>query len=167
MPVCFGFSLPGSGHFHPLVPLARALARAGHEVAFATAAEMGQRVEAAGFEFHATGMGMRPQIAEARERYPEAAAIEDGRRRFEEFVPRMLAAAPARATDLIPLVAPWRPDVIVHDEAELAAPLAGVIAAVPWAVRASCCADRPAWPGCPPASSLRSPTTLASASVTT
>lgn len=127
--------LPGSGHFHPLVPLARALARAGHPVAFATAAEMGPRVEAAGFEFHPTGMGMTEQIAEARSRYPESDGIEDGRQRFEQFVPRMLAgvAAPARAEDLLPLVARWRPDVLVHDEAELAAPLAGLVAGVPWA----------------------------------
>lgn len=123
------------GHFNPIVPLARAASRAGHNVAIATAAELGHRVEAAGFEFHATGIGMLEQIETARSRYPEASAITDGRERFEDFVPRMLAgvAAPARARDLIPLVARWKPDVIVHDEAEFAAPIAAKVAGVPWA----------------------------------
>lgn len=127
--------LPSMGHFNPIVALARALSRAGHDVAVATAAELGRRVEAAGFEFHPTGIGMMEQIETARNQYPRASAIEDGRQRFEEFVPRMLAgvAAPARARDLIPLVERWKPNVIVHDEAELAGPLAAKVAGVPWA----------------------------------
>ena len=123
------------GHFNPIVALARALSRTGHDVAVATGAELGRRVVAAGFEFHPTGIGMMEQIETARGQYPRASASQDGRQRFEEFVPRMLAgvAAPARARDLIPLVARWNPDVIVHDEAELAGPIAAKVAGVPWA----------------------------------
>src|SRR5438045_3025197 len=39
----------GYGHFHPLVPLARALQQRGHEVAFATGPSMKPQVEASGF----------------------------------------------------------------------------------------------------------------------
>jgi UDP:flavonoid glycosyltransferase YjiC (YdhE family) len=37
---------PAQGHFHPMGPLARALAQRGHEVAFATGADSGERLEA-------------------------------------------------------------------------------------------------------------------------
>ena len=38
------------GHFHPLVPLARAFVDDGHEVAFATSASFGEHVRATGFD---------------------------------------------------------------------------------------------------------------------
>src|SRR5262245_54290 len=47
---------PAYGHFHPMVPLARALVAAGHEVAFATAENFCPRVEQAGFRCFAAGM---------------------------------------------------------------------------------------------------------------
>jgi UDP:flavonoid glycosyltransferase YjiC (YdhE family) len=127
--------LPGYGHFNPLVPLARALERAGHQVAFATAAEFCPRVAAAGFDAHPAGLGMRTQIDEAGRRYPDFFAMAAGKARFEAFVPRMLAgiAAPARAADMLPLIERWRPDVLLHDEAELAAPLVGAVTGIPWA----------------------------------
>jgi UDP:flavonoid glycosyltransferase YjiC (YdhE family) len=127
--------LPGYGHFNPLVPLARALARAGHEVAFATAADFCPRVERAGFRAFAAGLGMRQQMELAARRYPQEAALPPGKERFETFVPRMLAgvAAPARAADLIPLARRWRPHVVLHDEAEFAAPVAADVLGVPYA----------------------------------
>ena len=42
--------IPSEGHFRPLLPLARALAAAGHHVAFATAVDWHPRVAAEGFE---------------------------------------------------------------------------------------------------------------------
>ncbi len=39
----------GSGHFHPLVPVARVLVEAGHEVAVAAPGSFGPTVEASGF----------------------------------------------------------------------------------------------------------------------
>ncbi|MGH9277023.1 MAG: glycosyltransferase [Acidimicrobiales bacterium] len=126
--------LPGHGHFNPMLALARALQRAGHEVAFATAADFAPHIERTGFPAFPAGISLARQIDEARRRYPEQdrlAAME----RFEQFVPRMLAgvAAPARAAGLVPLVARWKPDVLVHDETELAGPIAAVRAGIPWA----------------------------------
>ncbi|MBW3548252.1 MAG: glycosyltransferase, partial [Actinobacteria bacterium] len=111
-----------------------ALATAGHEVAFATAGEFCPRVEAAGFAAFPAGLGHFEQVEEARRRFP-AAALPPGKERFETFVPLMLAgvAAPARAADLVPIVADWRPDVVVHDETELAGPVAAAVAGIPWA----------------------------------
>ena len=126
--------LPGHGHFNPMLPLAHALTRAGHEVAFATAEDFCPRVVAAGFTAFSAGLSLSRQMAEARDRYPEQDAMK-GAARFESFVPRMLAgvAAPARAEDLVPLVERWKPDVLVHDETEFAGPLAAAVAGIPHA----------------------------------
>ncbi len=48
-------TLLGTGHFHPLVPLARALQQAGHEVAFAAPAASRELAEHSGFRFFAAG----------------------------------------------------------------------------------------------------------------
>lgn len=127
--------LPGHGHFLPMVPLARALATAGHEVAFATAADFCPRIERAGFAALPAGLSLPEQLEEAARLFPEQHALPPGKERFCSFVPRMLAgaAAPARASELVPLVREWRPDVVVHDETELAAPVAAVAGGVPHA----------------------------------
>ena len=124
--------VPGDGHFNPMLPLARAMAEAGHEVAFATAEAIGPHVVKAGFEFLPAGISLPDQLTEARRRYPAEAALL-GAERFENFVPRMLGgvAAPARIEDLVPIVDKWRPDVIVHDETELGGPVAAAVAGIP------------------------------------
>ena len=48
-------TIPGSGHFNPLVPTARALRVRGHDVAFAASPMFAQAIEAAGFEAHPAG----------------------------------------------------------------------------------------------------------------
>ena len=48
-------TLPASGHFHPLVPLARAALQAGHEVAFAAPASFCPAVERVGFRAYPAG----------------------------------------------------------------------------------------------------------------
>lgn len=117
-----------------MVPQARALVDAGHEVAFATAADFCPSIEKAGFAAFPAGMSLADQLSEAGLRVPEA-ALATGKKRFETFVPRMLAgvAAPARLVDLIPLLADWCPDVLLHDETELGGPVAAAGAGIPWA----------------------------------
>lgn len=126
--------LPGHGHFNPMLPLALATAGAGHEVAFATAGDFCPRVVKAGFTAFPTGLSLDAQLAQARARYPEQAALAGGER-FEQFVPRMLAgvAAPARAGDLLAAARDWRPDLLVHDEADFSAAVVAEVLGVPWA----------------------------------
>ena len=126
--------LPGHGHFNPMLALAQALTKAGHEVAFATAADFCPHIEKTGFAAFSAGLALARQMAEARERYPAQDALV-AMERFEQFVPRMLAgvAAPARAADLVPLVQEWKPDLLVHDETEFAGPVAAAVAGIPWA----------------------------------
>ncbi|CAA9230251.1 MAG: hypothetical protein AVDCRST_MAG10-1130 [uncultured Acidimicrobiales bacterium] len=117
-----------------MLALAQGLTRAGHEVAFATAADFCPHIERTGFEAFPAGLALAHQMEEARRRYPE----QDGlvaMERFEQFVPRMLGgvAAPARAADLVPLVRSWKPELLVHDETEFAGPIAAAVAGIPWA----------------------------------
>lgn len=127
--------LPGHGHFLPMVALARALADAGHDVAFATAADFGPKIERAGFATFPAGVSMPDQLVRAAQAYPEAHAMPYGKARFEAFVPRMLAgvAAPARAAGVAEAIDAWRPDVVVHEETELGGPVAAEAAGVPYA----------------------------------
>ncbi len=126
--------VPGDGHFNPMLPLARAMADAGHEVAFATAEAIAGRVVKAGFEFLPAGISLPEQLEESVRRFPAEAALV-GAERFENFVPRMLAevAAPPRIDDLMPIVEEWRPDVVVHDETELGGPVAAARFGLPHA----------------------------------
>ncbi|MGH9177199.1 MAG: glycosyltransferase [Acidimicrobiales bacterium] len=126
--------LPGHGHFNPMLALAQALARAGHEVAFATAADFCPRVERAGFTAFPAGLPLAAQMEQARQRFPDQDEL-SAMQRFEQFVPRMLAgvAAPARAQGLFPVVEGWRPDLLVHDETEFAGPVVAAAAGILWA----------------------------------
>jgi UDP:flavonoid glycosyltransferase YjiC (YdhE family) len=64
-------SSPASiGHFHPLVPLARALADAGHEVAVAAPAALAAAVAHAGFRHLPAG-----RDRDLDEAFPERAAL--------------------------------------------------------------------------------------------
>lgn len=118
----------------PMVPLAAAVARARHEVAFATAADFCPRIEEAGFAAFAAGISLAQQLEEAGRRYEEA-NLPPGKERFESFVPKMLAgvAAPPRAVDLVPIIERWQPDLLVHDETEFAGPAAAAATGIPYA----------------------------------
>jgi UDP:flavonoid glycosyltransferase YjiC (YdhE family) len=53
----------GSGHFHPLVPVARAVVAAGHDVAFVGAASFVPTVERVGFRALPAGFDNRGRTA--------------------------------------------------------------------------------------------------------
>jgi UDP:flavonoid glycosyltransferase YjiC (YdhE family) len=65
---------PGVGHFHPLVPLARALAAAGHEVAVACARAFGPTVAATGLQSVSAGVDWLAEEGPERA-FPELATI--------------------------------------------------------------------------------------------
>jgi len=117
-----------------MLALAEGLTHAGHDVAFATAADFCPHIERTGFAAFPAGLPLSRQISEARRAYPEQDALV-AMERFEQFVPRMLGgvAAPARVVDLVPLVETWKPDLLMHDETEFAGPVAAAVAGIPWA----------------------------------
>ena len=99
---------PMFGHVNPMLPLALAARRAGHEVVLATGADQVGRVERAGITAWAVG----PTFAEAGG--PPRSPL--------DFV----AAADKRCVDLLPRVETWRPDVVVHEETEAAGAIVAV-----------------------------------------
>jgi UDP:flavonoid glycosyltransferase YjiC (YdhE family) len=123
---------PLTGHFEPLVPLAAAAKAAGHAVAFATGEPYTDRARRAGFEAFAAGRDESFR-AEWASRFPGFdELVGDAQRRF--FLTEIFANLELvpRAEDLDAIVETWRPHVIVHDVAELAAPLIGTAHEIPY-----------------------------------
>ena len=116
---------PLAGHFEPLVSLARAAKASGHVVAFATGEPYASRARQAGFEAFRAGPGedFRTEWAP---RFPGFdRLVGDAQRHF--FLTEIFAhieLAPS-ADDLEIIVENWRPQLLVHEVAELAAPLVG------------------------------------------
>jgi UDP:flavonoid glycosyltransferase YjiC (YdhE family) len=128
MRVLFG-AAPSYGHIVPMLPLARAMRAAGHDVVVATNDEIHPVVEAAGLQAASAGMSDAAMLERRRERWPESE-----HEPVAAWAVRMFAriAAPAMLADLRPLVDAWRPDLVVHDEGEYASPVAAAAAGVPW-----------------------------------
>lgn len=120
--------LPGYGHLHPMVPLARALTAAGHDVAFATERRFCLRAERAGFRAFPAGIGSG-RVFERTLARPDAAPPDDPWR----FGAQMFAAvaAPAKAADLVGIVERWRADLVVHDVTDFAGPIAAAHGGIP------------------------------------
>jgi UDP:flavonoid glycosyltransferase YjiC (YdhE family) len=119
----------GIGHFHPLVPFARAMQAAGHEVAFASMAALGPTIQACGFKAFRAGM-----LHGAHEAFPELQG-----KTYSEFTALWLgrvrpAQIDATAEDIVRLSAAWRPDLIVREEEEYAGCIAAERLGIPYAV---------------------------------
>jgi UDP:flavonoid glycosyltransferase YjiC (YdhE family) len=125
-------SRPLLGHLLPMLPLADALAASGHTVAVASAAPAIDAAKARGRECFSVGLDDDVARARLEQRFPDYRQTPPDRiRRFffaESFVRNEVAE---RAADLAALLAQWRPDIIVHEIAELAAPLVAAAARVP------------------------------------
>ncbi len=125
-------STSGHGHVIPMLQLARAFRDAGHDVLWATAAQATPLVTAAGIEAVAAGAhGAEEAALRGTVLGPAQELPGDQRARF--VFPRMFGQAltPPMAADLVPLARDWGPDLLVHENAELAAPLAAALCAVP------------------------------------
>ena len=117
---------PGTGHIHPVVPLATALRDAGHDVLWATGRSGHGVVERFGFAPIAAGLDLRERIEGVGARFPEIFEMPPGDRRGAMFAGHFAAvAAGPMATDLGPVIDEVVPDLMVHESAELTcAPLA-------------------------------------------
>ena len=113
-------TLPYPGHFHPLVPIARAVQDAGHHVAFATAAGFAPFVERCGFACFAAGLELSsPAVAALR---AQARSL-PGRERATFTAQHIFAGARAErmAADLLALCGRWSPDVVIRETSEYGA----------------------------------------------
>jgi UDP:flavonoid glycosyltransferase YjiC (YdhE family) len=113
-------STPGRGHLGPLVPVACALRDAGHEVRWATASEACGSVAALGFAVDPAGLDVGRRRAAVADRLPAIMTLPPRERRGHLFAGFFaVAAAPAMAADVRPVVESFRPDLVVHETAEL------------------------------------------------
>jgi UDP:flavonoid glycosyltransferase YjiC (YdhE family) len=124
---------PFLGHFHPLVPLVRALELAGHEVAVACPPSFHPTVQRAGFRVWSAGKdidGERTRIREQLRAIPSAAE------RFELFAINEVVDLNARrfVSDLVEICLHWQPDVFVHEQWELGGAVAAEHMGLPHAV---------------------------------
>ena len=119
-------STSGTGHLHPMVPTLRALSRRGHDITWAAPEAARRSVEGFGFVFRPAGLDHGERRSRFMSAHPEVMAVPPRSRRpllFAGFFAEI--AAPVMAIDLAPVFEEVRPDLVVHDLAELAAaPLA-------------------------------------------
>ncbi|PWR05844.1 glycosyltransferase [Micromonospora acroterricola] len=131
----FLFSMtPAFGHFLPLLPLARAFRRQGHDVAVVSAAGMSPLVAPEGFELLPAGpmpdvlfaeVGRKLGINPATEPTPEAVAEFFAGVRVDLSADEALAQAKR-----------WQPDLIVNEMVDFVGPLVAVSLGVPLATLA-------------------------------
>jgi UDP:flavonoid glycosyltransferase YjiC (YdhE family) len=124
-------STAGHGHLLPLLPLAQAFAQRGDDVAVAAAENHRGRIERTGLRFEQTGPTideLRPEIDAHRE---QLANLPPTERRPAAFSGRFARIeAPRRVQGLRKAVESYRPDVVIHEPGDLAAPLAATAAGV-------------------------------------
>ncbi|HEX6388671.1 MAG TPA: hypothetical protein VFZ89_04480, partial [Solirubrobacteraceae bacterium] len=121
----------GRGHFQPMLPLARALVAAGHEVRWAGAASVCARLRDEGYAAVQAGIETIEPSPWSNPP-PEIAALPVPERPDHLF---SIIFGPLRVApmldDLLPLVDDWRPDLLVSEQAELGGPIAAARAGVP------------------------------------
>jgi UDP:flavonoid glycosyltransferase YjiC (YdhE family) len=118
-------TIPGSGHFHPLVPTARALRGRGHDVAFAASPTFGPAIEAAGFEAYPAGPAWLEHLSD-----PVMQKILAGEF-FVDLIRMGMVEGVIRAAKAA------EADAIVHGGAELGGLVAGAILDLPVATAAT------------------------------
>ena len=98
---------PLHGHVNPMLPLARAAHNAGHAVVVATGADIAPLAQRDGLSTWSVGM-------------THAQAGGDNQASWLDYFE---ASARARIAHLAPRCAAWHPDMVIHEETELAGPV--------------------------------------------
>lgn len=127
----------GTGHFHPLVPLAHAAAAAGHEVACAASLSLRPAIEAAGLRFFPAGFDRRGVPLD--DLFPAMRLLTgDPLWRFVGAEVRVNTEARRMVPDLLRIAEEWMPDLIVRETAEYGGCVAAEALGIPHAsVRSS------------------------------
>ncbi len=127
----------GTGHFHPLVPLAHTAAAAGHEVACAASPSLRHSVEAAGLRFLPAGFDRHGVPVDAL--FPQMRALSGPELgKFVGVEIRINTEARQMVPDLLRIAAKWMPDLIVREPAEYGGCVAAEALGIPHAsVRSS------------------------------
>ncbi|MGZ4666846.1 MAG: hypothetical protein ACXV5Q_17860, partial [Frankiaceae bacterium] len=116
-------SVSAVGHVLPMIPVATALQAGGHDVIWATGADIGEWVRRAGLVHMPAGLSERALTRK----------LWQGRQSLQRLAPEAIPdvvfgmlfgehAAPAMLADLRSLVRDWTPELVLHDAAEFAGP---------------------------------------------
>jgi UDP:flavonoid glycosyltransferase YjiC (YdhE family) len=124
-------SCPMSGHFMPMVPLARQIEREGHVVAFCVSNDLAAVVASAGFAVAAVDYLTYEWMLSEGNRRGQARAALVRTERWRNGTSMFAWRAEAFVEPLIDIVDRWQPDVIVHEPAEFAAAIAGTVRGLP------------------------------------
>lgn len=121
----------GLGHLAPLLPLARAARRAGHEVAIAGSGGLVPRIEEAGFTAFATSPTPHHDQALAT-RSRKSLVVMDARATEIEFAENFAARGARRMAGAMPeVIRLFRPDLVLRDETDLGTTIAAELRDVP------------------------------------
>lgn len=115
---------PAYGHLYPMLPLARAAARAGHEVVIATGPDLAAHLAGRGFETWAVGPTFAESWHERNAALPDLHTVPPERHIMLDVEALFGASAAKRAVDLVPRAEAWRPDLVIHETVEFAAAIA-------------------------------------------
>jgi hypothetical protein len=128
-------SVPALGHINPLIPLARGLRDAGHEVVWATAEPLHEQLHAAGFATRVAGPPFPEWLSQLAKRTRGRPG--DGirpERTTQWFAPRLFGEVGAAllVDDLLAVALDVAPDVVLFDSrCSAAPPVARAVGALP------------------------------------
>ena len=132
--------LPATGSLHPLVPVARVLLNAGHEVRFACAPSFQAAVQQHGFDTCPAGIDFlfsRPDyfpalVAEAGVAMPDMSQL-TGHSRQAWVTENLFIRAAARRMlpDVLAFAEDWRPDLVIRESSEFSGCVAAEVLDIP------------------------------------
>jgi MGT family glycosyltransferase len=124
----------GSGHFHPLAPLAHALEQAGYDVAFAVSPGMRSRVESAGFTvFPLGGLAADPEYQQVKTQLRNLPSGLDAE--LFNYTHIFCGIAPRlRTPELVAIAQAWRPDMLIREAGQYSAAITAEHLGLPHAV---------------------------------
>jgi len=124
-------SWPAWGHLFPMFPLARAAQLAGHDLVFASGADVVPGLRQAGFTAWAVGPSQAQAVA-ARRPADESEPSPTWEQRVAADMRDMFVPADIRrAEELLPLAQEWRPDLVVHAAGDVSGAAAAAVLGVP------------------------------------
>jgi UDP:flavonoid glycosyltransferase YjiC (YdhE family) len=124
-------SCPMSGHFLPMVPLARQIQAEDHDLVFCVSDDLASTVASSGFPVVVVGGLTREWMASEGNRRGPARTTLARTDKWRHGTSTFAYRAEAFVEPLIDIVDQWQPDVIVHEPAEFAAAIAATVRGLP------------------------------------